>query len=63
MHNKFILIDAPRGKQILFGSMNLSKRSLYANHELLVVSSNPPLIAAFTERWTQMVRELQEMGA
>lgn len=62
MHNKFILIDAPRGKQILFGSMNLSERSLYANHELLVVSHNSSLYAAFAERWEQMMQEIQVMS-
>lgn len=63
MHNKFILIDAPQGRQVLFGSMNLSKHSLHANHELLVVSRNPSLYAAFAERWAQMMRELQGMDA
>ena len=39
MHNKFILID-PRGREVIFGSMNLSNNSLHANHEILVVSAS-----------------------
>ncbi len=61
MHNKFILVDTRRRREVIFGSMNLSERSLYANHELLVISASPFLYDAFQERWEQMVRETQEM--
>jgi phosphatidylserine/phosphatidylglycerophosphate/cardiolipin synthase-like enzyme len=61
MHNKFILIDSQQSREVMFGSMNLSKGSLHANHELLVVSANPLLYEAFRERWDQMLDETQAM--
>lgn len=57
MHNKFILIDVPRRREVVFGSMNLSKHSLFANHELLMVSGSPFLYDAFRDRWEQMLHE------
>jgi phosphatidylserine/phosphatidylglycerophosphate/cardiolipin synthase-like enzyme len=59
MHNKFILIDTQRSREVIFGSMNLSKNSLYANHELLVVSASTFLYDAFRVRWEQMLKETQ----
>jgi phosphatidylserine/phosphatidylglycerophosphate/cardiolipin synthase-like enzyme len=61
MHNKFILIDTPGGREVIFGSMNLSNNSLYANHELLVVSASHFLYDAFRERWGEMLEEAQAM--
>jgi phosphatidylserine/phosphatidylglycerophosphate/cardiolipin synthase-like enzyme len=60
MHNKFILIDAPCGREVVFGSMNLSERSLRANHELLVVSNSSVLYNAFRNRWEEMIHETEE---
>lgn len=57
MHNKFILIDSPPGREIICGSMNFSVRSLRANHELLMVSKNPALYHGFLERWDEMMAE------
>ena len=59
MHNKFILLDTPRHREVIFGSMNLSERSLHANHELLVVSTNAFLYDAFRDRWEQMMHETE----
>jgi hypothetical protein len=61
MHNKFILIDTPRYREVIFGSMNLSKGSLHANHELLAISASPFLYDAFQDRWEQMVHEAEAM--
>lgn len=61
MHNKFILIDSGRQREVIFGSMNLSQGSLHANHELLVVSADPFLFDAFRNRWEQMIKETQAM--
>ncbi len=59
MHNKFMLIDT-RDRQVLtFGSMNLSVRSLRANHELLVIDETPDLYQAFQRRWDEMQMELE----
>jgi phosphatidylserine/phosphatidylglycerophosphate/cardiolipin synthase-like enzyme len=59
MHNKFMLIDT-RDRQVLtFGSMNLSVRSLRANHELLVIDETPDLYQAFQQRWDEMQMEVR----
>jgi phosphatidylserine/phosphatidylglycerophosphate/cardiolipin synthase-like enzyme len=63
MHNKFILIDTHATREVIFGSMNLSKSSLHANHELLVVSSSPFLYDAFDARWKQMLDETEAMSS
>ncbi|MEJ2201877.1 MAG: phospholipase D-like domain-containing protein, partial [Desulfuromonadaceae bacterium] len=60
MHNKFILIHTPQQREVLLGSMNLSVRSLYVNHELLLVSSNPLLVEAMERRWHDMQNLLDE---
>ena len=58
MHNKFMLIDTPDRQVVTFGSLNLSVRSLYTNHELLVVNENPELYQIFSRRWDEMSREI-----
>jgi hypothetical protein len=57
MHNKFMLIDTPERQVLAFGSMNLSVRSLHANHELLVIDENPDLCQMFMQRWDEMLEE------
>ena len=59
MHNKFILIDTPDRHTVAFGSMNLSVRSLRANHELLVVDDNLGLYQIFRRRWNEMLLEMK----
>jgi hypothetical protein len=58
MHQKFILVENDNLKQVIFGSMNLSSRSLHANHELLVISENPCLFDEFRRRWEKMVMDI-----
>ncbi len=60
MHNKFMLFEMPRRKVVTFGSMNLSVRSLRANHELLVIDETPGLYALFRRRWDEMLREVND---
>lgn len=62
MHNKFMLIDTPLRKLVTFGSMNLSVRSLHANHELLVICENPNLYEIFQQRWGDMLSEVRSWG-
>jgi len=57
MHNKFMLIDSPERKVVTVGSMNLSVRSLHANHELLVISEDEFLYQALLQRWSTMLQE------
>ncbi|MCD6582117.1 MAG: phosphatidylserine/phosphatidylglycerophosphate/cardiolipin synthase family protein [Desulfuromusa sp.] len=58
MHNKFMLIDTPKAQSVVFGSMNLSVRSLHANHELLVISKDQALYQDFSQRWEKMQKEV-----
>lgn len=58
MHNKFMLFETPDSKVLTFGSMNLSVRSLHANHELLVISENTILYQTFLRRWNEMSEEV-----
>jgi phosphatidylserine/phosphatidylglycerophosphate/cardiolipin synthase-like enzyme len=59
MHNKFMPIDTPDRYTVAFGSMNISVRSLHANHELLVVDEPPKLYQTFQSRWDEIQRELK----
>ena len=60
MHNKFMLFETPGKRISAFGSMNLSVRSLRANHELLVVSEELPLYQEIEKRWRSMLKEISE---
>jgi phosphatidylserine/phosphatidylglycerophosphate/cardiolipin synthase-like enzyme len=51
MHLKFVLIDDGRKVWSIFGSFNWTKPSFWLNHEIAVISSNPSLFKAFSERW------------
>lgn len=59
MHNKFMLIETPHRQVLAFGSMNLSVRSLHANHELLVIDVSPVLYNEFRKRWDEMLNEVK----
>lgn len=61
-HNKFILVENERFKQVIFGSMNLSSRSLHANHELLVFSENPSFFEEFYKRWDKMAKDINDFS-
>ena len=58
MHNKFMLFEMPERRILTFGSLNLSVRSLHANHELLVIDETPELYEAFQNRWDEMLQEV-----
>ena len=58
MHNKFMLIDTRDRQLVVFGSMNLSIRSLNVNHELLMIAEDSALYHAFRKRWDEMLAEL-----
>lgn len=55
MHNKFMIINTPKRKLVTFGSMNLSVRSLHANHELLVITESPFLYQTMERRWSELL--------
>ena len=62
MHNKFMLFETAGKRTSAFGSMNLSVRSLRANHEVLVVSEDLYLFQAMETRWDSMSQEINEWG-
>lgn len=57
MHCKFALLEAGDVRRLLFGSMNLTRTSRFLNHEILAVSTDARLFAAFRERWDSMAAE------
>jgi hypothetical protein len=63
MHNKFMLFEMLHRKVVTFGSMNLSVRSLRANHEVLVIDENPGLYDLFRRRWDEMLLEANDSQA
>jgi hypothetical protein len=62
MHNKFMLIEAPKSKVVTVGSMNLSVRSLHANHELLLISEDANLYRTFEKRWLELLNQADSFG-
>ncbi len=51
MHNKFVLAEDGDRRWVAFGSFNWTTRSFWVNREILGISSDPDLFAAFDERW------------
>jgi hypothetical protein len=51
MHDKFVLIEGPSQRSLVFGSFNWTERSLRMNHEISAVSRDPKLFDAFDARW------------
>jgi phosphatidylserine/phosphatidylglycerophosphate/cardiolipin synthase-like enzyme len=51
MHDKFVLIETPRERCVVFGSFNWSERSRRFNREIGVVARAPALVEAFSKRW------------
>ncbi len=59
MHNKFMLINTPERQIVTVGSMNLSVRSIHANHELLLISESPVLYHTFRQRWDELLLQAE----
>ena len=59
MHNKFMLMETPERQTVIFGSLNLSVRSLHVNHELLVIAVCQTLYKGFLQRWDEMLGEVK----
>ncbi len=56
MHNKFVLAEDGDRRWVAFGSFNWTTRSFWINREILAVSSDPDLFAAFDQRWCALER-------
>lgn len=54
MHSKFLLIDQGGRKRVLFGSLNLSRRSLRGNREVLAVTEQTDICSRFEDCWQEM---------
>jgi len=55
MHSKFILYQSDQEHCVMFGSFNWSARSRLLNHEIIACAHNQEIIAAFEQRWHQMI--------
>lgn len=62
MHNKFMLFESGEETTLAFGSLNLSVRSLYANHELLLISGDQCLARNFRCRWDEINNEINSFS-
>lgn len=51
MHNKFVLAEDGDRRWVAFGSFNWTTRSFWINREILAISSDADLFAAFDRRW------------
>ncbi|MDY6821030.1 MAG: phospholipase D-like domain-containing protein [Deferribacterota bacterium] len=58
MHNKFIIIEKKNEQFVGFGSLNLSNRSIYENHEIFAVTNNDTMVEAFKKRWYEIYYEI-----
>jgi phosphatidylserine/phosphatidylglycerophosphate/cardiolipin synthase-like enzyme len=60
MHNKFILYQSDQEHCVMFGSFNWSARSRLLNHEVVVCSHDKEIVAAFEQRWNQIITQPQD---
>jgi phosphatidylserine/phosphatidylglycerophosphate/cardiolipin synthase-like enzyme len=51
MHNKFLLVEAPDERAVIFGSFNWSDQSRLLNREVAVIARDAGLFEAFASRW------------
>ncbi len=58
MHNKFVLAEEGERRWVAFGSFNWTTRSFWINREILALSRDPDLFAAFDQRWQALERGL-----
>ena len=57
MHSKFILYHSDQEHCVMFGSFNWSARSWILNHEVIACSHDKEIVAAFEQRWQQMITQ------
>jgi phosphatidylserine/phosphatidylglycerophosphate/cardiolipin synthase-like enzyme len=54
MHHKFILVETPGERRVVFGSLNWTDRSLWLSHEVAVVANDRELFDAFAACWDSL---------
>ena len=54
MHNKFVLVEREGERLVGFGSGNWTSRSLWLNHEIVVLTGDPAIHQAFELRWERL---------
>lgn len=57
MHDKFLLIQSPQRRTLLFGSFNLTAHSRWLNHEVIAETGDPGLIEAFEGRFEELAAD------
>ena len=55
-----MILEKKNEKWVAFGSLNLTKRSLNENHELLIISKVKSLLDSFQKRWNEIYSEIVE---
>jgi hypothetical protein len=58
LHAKFLLVERAGESAAWFGSFNFNKRSRLYNHELLVRSTDPFIVAGLAERYREISAEV-----
>jgi phosphatidylserine/phosphatidylglycerophosphate/cardiolipin synthase-like enzyme len=59
MHDKFLLIESPGRRWLVFGSFNWSEPSRRFNREIGVISRTAPLFDAFAARWQELAKQAE----
>jgi phosphatidylserine/phosphatidylglycerophosphate/cardiolipin synthase-like enzyme len=57
MHDKFMLIEGPEQRWLVFGSFNWSEPSRRLNREIGVIARESPLFEAFEQRWRRLEQD------
>jgi hypothetical protein len=57
MHDKFLLIEPPGRRWLVFGSFNWSEPSRRFNREIGVIARESPLFDAFAARWEELAQQ------
>ena len=57
MHDKFLLVEAPDQRWVVFGSFNWSEPSRRFNREIAVIARDPALWGAFAARWQALTMQ------
>jgi phosphatidylserine/phosphatidylglycerophosphate/cardiolipin synthase-like enzyme len=59
MHDKFLLIESPDQRWVVFGSFNWSRPSRRYNREIAVIAREPALFDALAARWQQLRAQVE----
>lgn len=63
LHAKFVIVERPGQARAWFGSFNFNPRSRWLNHEVLLASDDPALVAALNARFDAIAAEAARYSA